>query len=82
MKVFNEIEFKEKVLDILQDEKKKINFENIASDLDNNYHLNYNSDIVLNSEFTIKYLQKCGFDWPVISREYLIRFIKLIRGEI
>ena len=82
MKVVNEIEFKEKVLDILQDEKKKINFENIASDLDNNYHLNYNSDIVLNSEFTIKYLQKCGFDWPVISREYLIRFIKLIRGEI
>ena len=52
--------------------------QNITSDLDNNYNLNYNSDIKLNSDFTIKYLNKCGFNWPIISKEYITQFIRLI----
>ena len=82
IKIVSEAVFKENILKILQDEDRKINLQNIASDLDNNYHLNYNSDITLNSDFTIKYLKKCKFNWPRISKEYLINFIKLIRKEI
>lgn len=82
IKVVSEDIFKKDILKILQSEDKKTNLQNIVSDLDNNYHLNYNSDIILNSDFTIKYLKKCRFDWPKISEEYLINFIKLIRKGI
>ena len=82
IKVMAEDKFKENMSYILQNENKKINLQNIASDLDNNYHLNYNGDIQLNSNFTIKYLEKCNFTWPTISKEYLINFIKLIGEEI
>ena len=74
--------FKKQILEILKNEQKKVNLQNIVSDLDNNYHLNYNSDITLNSDFTIKYLNNCGFNWPIISKEYITEFIKLIGREI
>ena len=78
LKITTEEDFKQEILKILQDENKKIIIQNITSDLDNNYNLNYNSDIKLNSDFTIKYLNKCGFCWPMISQEYITQFIKLI----
>lgn len=74
--------FKKQILEILKNEQKKINLQNIVSDLDNNYHLNYNSDITLNSNFTISYLKNCKFDWPKISNDYISKFIELIRKEI
>ena len=82
LKVVKEDIFKENIDLILKDENKKIKLQNIVSDLDNNYHLNYNGDINLNSDFTIKYLKKCEFNWPRISKEYVINFIKLMREEI
>lgn len=82
LKIVTEEEFRKEILKILQDEKKKTILQNITSDLDNNYNLNYNSDIKLNSDFTIKYLNKCGFNWPIISKEYITEFIKLIGKEI
>lgn len=74
--------FKKQILEILKNEQKKVNLQNIVSDLDNNYHLNYNSDITLNSNFTISYLKNCKFDWPTISNDYISKFIELIRKEI
>ncbi len=78
LKITTEEDFKQEILKILQDENKKTILQNITSDLDNNYNLNYNSDIKLNSDFTIKYLNKCGFSWSMISKEYITQFIKLI----
>lgn len=82
MEVVPEKIFKKQISEILQNEQKKINLQNIVSDLDNNYHLNYNSDIILNSNFTINYLKKCKFNWPEISNNYISKFIELIRKEI
>ena len=78
LKIVTEDHFRKEILKILQDEKQKTILQNITSDLDNNYNLNYNSDIKLNSDFTIKYLNKCGFNWPIISKEYITQFIRLI----
>ena len=78
LKIVTEDHFRKEILKILQDENQKTILQNITSDLDNNYNLNYNSDIKLNSDFTIKYLNKCGFNWPIISKEYITQFIRLI----
>ena len=82
VKVMPENMFKENISNIIKNENKKNNLQNIVSDLDNNYHLNYNGDIKLNSSFSIKYLQKCKFNWPTITKEYIINFIKLMGKEI
>lgn len=82
MKVLEEDAFKKKVLEIIQNEKEKTVVQNLATDLDNNYNLDYNSDVILKSDFTIKYLEKCGFHWPKISKEYIVKFIELMRKEI
>lgn len=53
----------------------------ILSDFDINKNLVYESNIKLNSDFTINYLKNTGFKWPNITNEYLIRFLKSLIKE-
>ncbi len=53
----------------------------ILSDFDANRNLKYESNIKLNSDFTIRYLEKANFKWPKITNDYLIRFIKILLKE-
>ena len=53
----------------------------ILSDFDKNRKLIYDSNIKLNSNFTVKYLKNIGFKWPSIKKDYLITFFKLLYGE-
>ena len=48
----------------------------ILSDFDKNKRLIYESNIKLNSDFTIDYLKKTDFKWPIIDKNYLSRFIE------
>ena len=82
VKVLPENEFKTTAINILKNDEKRSSLQNIANDFDSNYHLNYNGTIKLKSNFTIKYLRKCGFKWPKIKNKYLIDFIKLLRKVI
>ena len=82
MKVVSKDSFKESILKILQNEDKKSYIQNIASNFDDNYNLNYNKDTILNSDFTINYLKECEFNWPKISEKYLNNFINLIRRRM
>ena len=79
IQVVSEETFKQRILNLLNDGE--IDLQNLISVLDDEYHLYYHSEINLNSNFTVKYLDRCKFNWPIISKEYLIDFIKLIRKE-
>ena len=48
----------------------------ILSDFDTNRNLVYESNIKLNSDFTIRYLEDTNFKWPSITKEYLMNFIE------
>ena len=54
LKIVTEDHFRKEILKILQDEKQKTILQNITSDLDNNYNLNYNQ----NEAFGYKKLEK------------------------
>ena len=79
--VLQEKDFIDKVNNILQDENSKNLLNNLIDDFDKDLHLDYNSNIIVKSDFTIKYLRRTYFKWPRISNKYLIRFINLIRKE-
>ncbi len=82
IEILSEDKFKEKINGILNSKQSDDLLSNLLKDFDNDLHLDYKNDIILTSNFTIRYLRKTFFRWPKISNRYLIRFLKLIRREI
>ena len=60
---------------ILQDEKNKKILSGIIYDLDKNKNLIYTSKIKLNADFTKAYLNKIGFQWKNIDKDYIIKYM-------
>ena len=79
IEILPENNFKNKINSILHDENSKHLLNNLMKDFDNNLHLDYDSDIIMKSRFTIKYLKQIHFKWPRICNKYLISFINLLR---
>lgn len=52
----------------------------LIQDLDENYELNYNSNIKVMCKYTNDFLEKCGFYWPVIDDKYIIEYIKYFKN--
>ena len=67
---------------MIKDENYKYLLNNLINDLNKDLQLDYKTDIIIKSDFTIKYLRKTRFKWPKISRKYLIRFIEILRKVI
>ena len=51
--------------------------DSFITDLDDKKRLNYETNIIINSDITNKYLQVLGFRWPTITEEYLDTFLKI-----
>jgi len=76
----SDIMMKDILTGILADNERKDILSGIIYDLDDNKNLIYTSNIRLNSNFTEKYLNKLGFKWKNIDREYIIRYINYLRN--
>ena len=66
---------KDIITGILADNNRKDLLAGIIYDLDDNKNLIYTSNIRLNSNFTEKYLNKLGFRWKNIDKDYIIKYI-------
>ena len=80
--VLTENEFKERINQIIQDDETNKLLNNLLNDFNRDLHLDYNNDIIVTSNFTVKYLKKIHFRWPKITNKYLIRFAELLRKVI
>ncbi len=49
--------------------------ETFVNDMNVNEKLSYNSDIQVKNEFTVKYLEKLGFEWSDIGNEYIKKYV-------
>ena len=54
-------------------------FETFINDLDENYHLNYGSNIQINSDFSVEYLKRLGFEWKETDAEYIRKYVAYFR---
>ena len=59
----------------LNDSNKENYLLGIINDFDENRKISYSSHVKINSDFTIKYLNKIGFEWPELNEEYIIKFL-------
>lgn len=67
--------FKNALQQQMQIPEKKELLSFILNDLKEDYELDYNSSIKLKNDFSNKFLNKTGFDWPVISKDYIIKVL-------
>ena len=79
IEILNDEEFKKRINEMIHNNDSKNLLNNLLNDFDNDLHLENKSDIIIKSNFTIKYLKKAHFKWPKISNKYLIKFINLLK---
>ena len=73
--------FKERVNEVLKNNERNNNYiSGLINDFDKDLNLVYDTGIKIKSDYTIKYLEKVGFNWSKITKQYIVRFINLLRG--
>lgn len=76
--VSNEI-MSNKLIEILNDDFKKEILSGIIHDIDSKKQLIYTSNVRIESEFSEKYLEKIGFSWKEIDREYIFKYMNYFK---
>ncbi len=59
-------------------ENKSNKLNGIILDINKNQELDYKTNIIVKSDFTINVLNKVGFNWPIITEEYISKYIKYL----
>ncbi len=75
----SDIMMKDILTGILADNDRKDILSGIIYDLDENKNLIYTSNVRLICNFTEKYLNKLGFRWKKIDKEYIIRYMNYLK---
>lgn len=73
--------FKDIIRDMLNDESKRHIISELSNDFEKDLNLNYESNIKINSDFTINYLKHLHFEWPVITANYINYILKIINRK-
>mgnify|MGYP001130380245 CR=1 FL=1 len=69
--IVSDEDFKNLIKQILKDPNKRNNLSSIVNDMDSDFNLVYTSDIKLSNTFTVEFLEKIGFKWPIIDKKYI-----------
>ena len=72
--------FKNRLLDLIENEEQKNEVSGIIPDLDSNRDLNLIFDVVPDSKFSNKFLNKINFIWPKIDFNYFKQFIDYFKN--
>ena len=72
--------FKNRLLDLIENEAQKNDVSGIIPDLDSNRDLNLIFDVVPDSKFSNKFLNKIDFIWPKIDFNYFKQFIDYFKN--
>ena len=71
-------QFKNIIENILQDSNKKSYLEGIINDFNKDKKLVYESPVKIKSDFTKIFLEKIGFSWPDIDKNYIYNYLKYL----
>ena len=79
VKAVSEAEFTAILRNTMKQTQSKHIFEAFIGDMDENEHLNYDSNIRIENDFTVEYLRKLGFEWNDIDFEYIKKYVEYFR---
>ena len=72
-------EFSKFIMNLIKDPEKKKHISGIINDLNSDKKLSYDANVSIKSDFTIKFLEKIGFTWPVIDEKYIKIYVEYMR---
>ena len=73
-------EFSKKVSLYLKDPILKNDISGIVTDLDSSKKFKIVSNILMDCDFSVKYLNEIGFNWPEINKEYITKYIEYFKN--
>ncbi len=73
-------EFADRLAELEHNETTRYIYEALINDMDENGNLVYDSNIHIENEHTLKYLDKIGFDWSEIGLDYLKGYFDYFRN--
>lgn len=73
-------EFSKKVSNYLKDPILKNDISGIVTDLDSEKKFKIVSNILMDCNFSAKYLNTIGFNWPEINKEYITKYIEYFKN--
>ena len=73
-------EFADRLSELEHDDSTRYIYEALINDMDENGNLVYDSNIHIENEHTLKYLDKIGFDWSEIGLDYLNGYFDYFRN--
>ena len=79
MKLCTNDEFVSRINEYLKDKTLRNQISGIINDLDKNKSINLVSSILINADFSKKYLETIGFKWPEITEDYIQKFIEYFK---
>ena len=80
IEIVNGTEFTEVLRQTMKKSGMEYIFETFINDMDENDRLSYDSNIHIENEFTVKYLQMLGFEWSQIDFEYLKKYFDYFKS--
>lgn len=80
MRVLSKKEFKNCLFNTLQQDKSYI-YEAFVNDMDEEGNINYETNIYIQNDFTIRYLKQLGFEWTKIDYEYVKGYIEYFKEK-
>ena len=78
IKIISETHFKDLLTSYLTNDKKNEIIASLINDIDANKKLIYESNIKINSDFSVALLDKFGFSWPNIDENYIKKYISYL----
>ena len=79
VKFVTDKEFSEKVTAFLKNPILKNEIAGIVTDLDTNKKFKIISNILMKADFSASYLKQLGFNWPVIDKEYITKYVEYFK---
>lgn len=73
-------DFSKKVSLYLKDPILKNDISGIVTDLDSAKKFKIVSNILMDCDFSVQYLNKIGFNWPEINKEYITKYIEYFKN--
>ena len=62
----------------MEDEDKIKIIQGIIPDIAEDGSLEYNDNIIINSDISINLLKKIGFTWPVLGKDYVLKYLEYL----
>ena len=62
----------------MEDEEKVKIIQGIIPDIAEDGTLEYNDNIIIDSDITKEIMHKVGFDWPTLGEDYIVKYLEYL----